>query len=293
MPKDSMKSQRKTTNLGFNTASTRDEAYAAIELEHPTSRCSDSKHEGDRIISIYKFYLSKGGKKLQGACIACQTKYRSNRTKRCRDKFQDKTRQEIYDMYCSDYGETKTCSKCKTSKLPSEFGISIGMESGLHNQCINCSIGNSQGNGGIRDYIYMPDKDSIKYKKKDRCERCEGTYKLAVDHILPIAKGGIDCIINKQTLCVNCNSKKNDSIDCVVRPEFLSVRYKDESLDFTDNISLSRILSKKVYEFKQIHIENSAIEDIRTSVANYAKKYNLGHNLDRIVRKITAIFGKS
>ena len=289
MPKINMISQRRTTNLGLNTSSTRDESYAAIELEYSTSRCSDSKHEGDRIVPIRKFYLNKGGNKLQGACIACQTKYRSNRTKRCRDKFQHKSRQE---MYSNDYGETKTCSKCKLIKLPSEFGISVGMECGLHNQCINCSIGNSQGNGGLRDYIYMPDKDNIKYKKKDNCERCGGTYKLAVDHILPIAKGGVDCIINKKTLCVNCNSKKSDTIDCPVIPEFLSARYKDEPLDFTDNISLSRILSKKVYEFKQIHIGNATTEEIRSSVTSYAKKYNLGHNLDRIVRKITTLFGK-
>jgi 5-methylcytosine-specific restriction endonuclease McrA len=287
-----LKSQRKTKNLGLNTAKTQDESYAAIEAICATARCSDRHHEGERILPVRKFYLNKGGKKLQGACIRCQKNRRANRIKRSRAKFDGMTKQEVCDMYRKTYGPTKTCSKCKTPKSPIEFPISISMETGLHNHCITCSIGNSQGNGGIRDFIYMPDKDGIKYKKKETCERCGGTYKLAVDHILPIAKGGTDCIRNKQTLCIHCNSKKNDTIDCAVQLEFLSERYKDTLLDFTDNVTLTRILSKKVYEFRQTHIETASIEDIRNSVKDYATKHNLGHNLDRIVEKIAIIFNK-
>jgi hypothetical protein len=294
MSQVNLKSQRKTKNLGFNTAKTQDESYAEIEAKCPTAKCSDGKHEGERTLPVRKFYLNKAGKGLQGACITCQKNRRANRIKRSREKFQGKTKQDICDMYLNTYGQSKTCSKCKSSKAPSEFPISISMETGLHNHCILCSIGNSQGNGGLRDFIFMPDKDGIKYKKKDKCERCSGTDKLAVDHILPIAKGGTDCIPNKQTLCVHCNSKKNDTIDCIVKPEFLSVRYKDDILDFTENTSLSQVLSKKVYEFRQKNIDNASLEAIRASVKNYAKKYNLGHNLDRIVGKIaTIVFNKS
>ncbi len=196
-------------------------------------------------------------------------------------------------MYLKTYGETKQCSKCNVSKPPQEFPKSISMECGLHNQCILCSVGNSQGNGGLRDFILMPDKDGIKYKKKDKCERCGGTNKCAVDHILPLAKGGTDCIANKQTLCIHCNSKKNDTIDCPVKLEFLSDRYKDSSLDFNDNTTLSRILSKKVWEFRQSSFENASLEQIRNTVKEYKNKHNLGHNLDRIVGKIAAIFNKS
>ena len=293
MSEANLKSQRKTKNLGFNTAKTQDESYAEIEAKCPTARCSDGNHEGERTLPVRKFYLNKGGKGLQGACITCQKNRRANRIKRCREKFQGKPKQEVYDMYLKTYGQTKTCSKCKASKPPTEFTISIGMECGLHNHCIVCSIGNSQGNGGLRDFIYMPDKDGIKYKKKETCERCNGTHKLAVDHILPIAKGGTDCIPNKQTLCIHCNSKKNDTIDCPVKSEFLSARYKDESLDFNDSTSLARILSKKVFEFRQSHIDNASIDEIKNSVREYSKKYNLGHNLDRIVGKISAVFNKS
>lgn len=293
MSEVNLKSQRKTKNLGFNTAKTQDESYDEIEAQNPTIRCCDGNHKGERILPVRNFYLNKAGKGLQSACIICQKNRRANRIKRSRDKFGGKNKQEICDMYLKEYGQTKTCSKCNASKSPSEFPISISMETGLHNQCILCSIGNSQGNGGLRDFIFMPDKDGIKYIKKDKCERCSGIDKLAVDHILPIAKGGTDCITNKQTLCVHCNSKKNDTIDCVVKPEFLSVRYKDELLDFTDNTTLSRILSKKVYEFRQKNIDSALLEDIRNSIKDYIKKHNLGHNLDRIVGKIATVFKKN
>ena len=288
-----LKSQRKTQRLGLNTANIRDQSYAEIEASTPTARCHDGNHEGERDLPVRNFYLNKGGKALQGACITCQDNRRANRIKRSREKFEGKSKEEIDEMYLKTYGQTKTCSKCKIPKSPSDFPMSISMETGLHNHCITCTIGNSQGNGGLRDFIFMPDKDGIKYKKKDKCERCNGTDKLAVDHICPIAKGGSDCLGNKQTLCVHCNSRKNDKIDCVVSPDLLCARYRDDSLNFTDTIALSRAISKKVYEFRQKNIDNASLEDIKVSVKAYAQKYNLGHNLERIVGKITAFFNKS
>jgi hypothetical protein len=288
-----LKFQRKTKNLGFNTANTQEESYTRIEAECPTARCSDGKHEGERTLPVRQFYLNKGGKGLQSACIPCQKNRRANRIQRAREKFQGKTKQEVCDLYLQTYGQTKTCSKCRASKPPQEFPVSVSMETGLHNHCRVCSIGNSQGNGGFRDFVYMPDKDGIAYKKKEQCERCGGTHKLAVDHILPIAKGGTDCIPNKQTLCVHCNSKKSDTIDTPVRSEFLCTRYKDARLDFADIRSLTCILSKKVYEFKESHIEKSSTEQIRNTLKAYAKRHNLGHNLDRIVGKIAIAFNKS
>lgn len=286
------KSQRITNNLGYNTAKTQEESYLELEKKSLTHKCTDSNHQDDRILPIRKFYLNKGGKSLQGACIQCQTNRRANRIKRSREKFSNKTKVEICNYYLLTYGQTKKCSKCNILKHPSEFPISISMETGLHNHCIICSIGNSQGNGGIRDFIFMPDKDGIKYKKKDSCEICGGNNKLAVDHILPIAKGGTDCITNKQTLCIHCNSKKSDTINTTVTFKNLCTRYHDNSLDFTDYISLSQSLSKKVYEFRNNTFDLSSLDQIKLTIQNYIKKYNLGHNVDRILNKIAIIFHK-
>lgn len=291
-----IKKQRATKNLGLNTARTQEESYMEIEKIRSTAKCTDGEHIGERMLSVRDFYLNKGGKGLQGACITCQKRRRANRIHRSRVKFENKSKEEIISMYIETYSRRdKQCSKCKTFKELSYFTISPSMECGIHNQCMECCLELSQGNGGLRDFIFMPDKDGIRYKKKKACERCGGTDKLAVDHILPIAKGGTDCIGNKQTLCCHCNSKKNDTIDCVVNVDMLCNRYRDDTttlLDFSDFTNVSRVLSKRVAMFKQEHILNASLADIRVSVTEYIKTNNLGHTVDRIVGKIQKLFNK-
>jgi 5-methylcytosine-specific restriction endonuclease McrA len=286
-----LKVQRVTNSLGFNRTAFKEEAYDAISAKHGlTSRCSCSSHTGERELPVRQFnllnvtYVNEAlhikGRGLQGYCIACERGYRRKRIETCEKKFQEMTREMIHTYYTNTYGNTKTCSKCKVARLACEFPISRHMEQGLHNHCIPCSTGTSQGNGGLRDFIYMPDKDGIKYVKKETCERCGGADRLAVDHILPIAKGGTDCITNKQTLCIHCNSKKSDTIDCPVTLENLCVRYRAPNLPFTDNTQLSLSLTRKVYEFRNTQ------KNIESSVKAYAKQYNLGHNLTRIIAKL-------
>lgn len=42
------------------------------------------------------------------------------------------------------------------------------------------------------------------------CARCGSTEKLAVDHVVPMARGGSDDPSNLQILCKRCNSSKRD-----------------------------------------------------------------------------------
>lgn len=44
------------------------------------------------------------------------------------------------------------------------------------------------------------------------CLKCGSKYKLSLDHIIPICKGGENCITNLQPLCKNCNSSKGSKI---------------------------------------------------------------------------------
>jgi len=285
-----LKTQRKTKNLGYNTSNTQEESYIKIETKTSTAKCSDINHTGDRILSIRNFYLNKGGNSLQSACIICQKNRRANRIKKSREKFNGKTKEEICNMYIKTYGQTKTCSICKIAKNPLEFPLSISMETGFHNHCIDCSNNNHSRSGLFRDFTFLPDKDNFKYKKKKQCERCGDINRLVIDHILPISKGGSDCLINKQTLCNHCNCKKNSTIDSTIKSEFLCERYKDESLNFSNNTELTRVLSKKVYEFRQKNIINISKDELRNNIKNYITKYNLGHNLDRIINKIVLFF---
>lgn len=284
------KIQRKTTNLGINRTSIRDSCYDTIEKEMKTSKCFDSNHEGDRDLPIRHFYLNKNGKSLQGACITCQKIRRANRIKRCREKYQNKTKEEIYQIYKNEYGNIKICSKCKESKIPEEFNIAKTIESGLHNLCFKCSI-LSTTDRTIRNYIYMPDKDGINYSKEKVCVKCGDDKKLSVDHIIPISKGGNDCITNKQTLCIKCNSSKHNRIQNIIKPEYLCERYIYD-IDMNDITNASKILENRVNTFKEQNIINASPEDIKILLKQYACKYNLGDNLDRIFNKISRIFNK-
>lgn len=50
----------------------------------------------------------------------------------------------------------------------------------------------------------------IMFRDGGCCKHCGSTEDLAVDHIIPVSKGGADADENLQTLCRTCNSAKGD-----------------------------------------------------------------------------------
>lgn len=61
----------------------------------------------------------------------------------------------------------------------------------------------------------------MKILKRDnfRCAKCganpkeDKSVKLEIDHVIPVAKGGLSKIDNLQTLCYKCNQGKKDNDD--------------------------------------------------------------------------------
>lgn len=44
----------------------------------------------------------------------------------------------------------------------------------------------------------------------NKCNYCKKEYRLTIDHIFPVSKGGEDCLNNLQLLCQPCNSSKSN-----------------------------------------------------------------------------------
>jgi 5-methylcytosine-specific restriction enzyme A len=57
----------------------------------------------------------------------------------------------------------------------------------------------------VREYVFQRDNH--------QCQSCGRSTKLAIDHIIPLAKGGSNDISNLQTLCTSCNSQKKHYFD--------------------------------------------------------------------------------
>jgi len=57
---------------------------------------------------------------------------------------------------------------------------------------------------------YVLERDNYQCRS---CGKTAAEAKLQVDHIIPVAQGGVDDISNFQTLCQACNQKKSHSTD--------------------------------------------------------------------------------
>lgn len=60
--------------------------------------------------------------------------------------------------------------------------------------------------------ISLKKRKTIFERDNYSCLRCNRKDKLSIDHIIPLKKGGNHDLSNLQTLCIHCNSSKNDRI---------------------------------------------------------------------------------
>lgn len=285
--------QRQITSetLGKNNTSNHEEIYKRIEEKiGQYKKCTFGKingsktgvkHEGDEDVPIRNFslLLTKGKERLQGQCKDCEKKRRQVRLNTSRNKFENKSFEEISKIYEKEYQKnTKECSNCKIEKKLEMFNLSPGMESGFHNHCKTCSISNAVGD---RRIIYQPD-GSFKYRKKNM----KGMHD---DHIFPISLGGSDNKENHQLLEASENIKKSNGLSHFkeisdIKPKMLSERYRD-SLTKCKTINELKIhLSKRVNE--DIEKRNKMNDnELKENYKNYFKKNNLRFNVDRSIEK--------
>jgi hypothetical protein len=275
-------------------------------------------HEGDRWIPIRDFAIEFSAEtKLQNACRVCDHNYRVlGRSATNREKFKNMTEYQIHATYRKEYpgmNGKKVCSLyystgCIHPNRPEldskEFGISRGMESGLHNHCKICVKGNSSGSMGDRFIEFMPDgkvinrkrpkglKYCVYYPGKDGV-KCNGDFH--DDHIWPLAVGGSDHLVNHQWLCAAHNQAKSSSADLnldtidVIEYQMLSDRFRTELESAKkQGMSVGVFHQKMRAVMTEERLKRSKLshQELVSLYTAWKRKNNRKHDVERAARKM-------
>jgi len=189
-------------------------------------------------IEQFDFQYDKKGKfwKLQAYCKVCYKAYRDARIGKARSTWVRKdgksmSDKEIRSWYKKNVAPTMRCSMCKRDLNPEEFSISLSMEKGLHNVCMDCAAG---AGTSVREQEWLSSGDwdswkqevaRMRTKQRVRCSgwprsqeigaclKSDNGKSMHADHWVPLRAGGINDASNFQPLCNACNIRKNDQID--------------------------------------------------------------------------------
>jgi len=267
-------------------------AYKICNFGHLKGSKTGVKHEGEKQVPIRCFELKgvtisetnqltiKAGDGLQGFCRDCSKRRRRVRLTQARE-----ANEGGYDTYVSKYGkETYECSVCKEEKdVRLNFGLSPGMECGIHNVCKSCSkkYGESMGDRSIK---YRPD-GNFKYNKAALTDMHD-------DHIFPLAYGGTNEEINHQLLSSTENLSKGSTIPftdiTTISPLLLCERWRNiliqsqvEKIPIT--ILKGRLSTAILNE--QLYLNSQSDENLTVYFSDYNQKWNYRKNVIRCVEK--------
>ena len=144
--------------------------------------------------------------------------------------------------YHTRMDEGKVCTKCKTFKALNDYSTNKKSRDGKHSWCRPCvaegvrisirknpekRTGNSWAKKnremnaaksrrrrtklrGAKTYLILPKE--IKRLYNSVCVGCGSAENIAMDHIIPVSRGGTHSIGNIQPLCKTCNSSKNSKL---------------------------------------------------------------------------------
>ncbi len=302
--------QRVHQNLGYNQTKDHDELYLYIEtnLGVSTKKCSmgckgnkyNIVHDGCRECPIRQFRLYKIRKNddgtiqcgvtipLQGNCKTCDDRWRQARLQTMRDNRKGKSNEEIYNEYVKMYHtDQKVCSMCNRTLNHLQFGISRGMECGLHNTCKICQK-NYGGSIQDREIIYAT----------DGCHKV-GKNGLSDDHIFPLSLGGSNYKENRQLIPLNNNLSKGNKLVFnninEISERMLNDRYQQVLLEAKENgesIETFKIKMSKVVHQDILNRLRMNDEGLKAFYRMWNKNNNTRKNIERCVAKLKE-YGKS
>lgn len=169
--------------------------------QKPCSKCLVVK-------DLTEYYTRENGK-ARNECKSCWIKKTSSRNK----EIKEDRRVYLRDWYKRNIEKEQQRSrnwrqnnKEKRKEVVRQYALS-NKEKVLQNT--RNRRAKIKGNKGR---IYAEDWIALKEKYGNKCLKCGTKNKIEMDHVIPIALGGLHVIENVQPLCRNCNAQKSTSI---------------------------------------------------------------------------------
>ena len=146
-----------------------------------------------------EFYsLGSMKKSKRASCIKCCNASNARWQKNNPEKTRESTRKSSRKYYWGNHEASKLRAKAANSRYKKSHP-EVGRQ-GQHRRRAR-KIGNG---------VFKIIPKDLQRLQRTPCQECGTMKKLTIDHVVPISKGGTHSIGNLQSLCLSCNSSKNN-----------------------------------------------------------------------------------